>query len=346
MKKSLHQYFSGNRKTVEPPSLQRIIISSVVIVSAAALLSFAGISTSFAQGWPTQPVRIVIPFPPGGAIDTMTRILAPRLEAGLKQSVVIENRAGAGGIIGTEAALRSTDRHTLLMTAMGHVIVPALKSKISYDALNDFRAVAPVGIVPNVIVVPSNSPYKTVQDIIDAAKANPGKLTYGSAGTGSSLHMTAALFGVMAGIDLSHVPYRGSMAAMTDLVSGRIDMMFDSTTSIAPFVANGRIRPLAVATVERTKAFPDIPTIAESALSDYGVNWWYALLAPKDLPQEGIEKVAAIVAESLKDPEIRASFAKIKVEPMPGDTQSLSEAMKRDSKKWGELVHKLGIQAD
>jgi tripartite-type tricarboxylate transporter receptor subunit TctC len=343
MKRPSYVCFSRDEALTSAVSLRRIIIMMTVIF-IVAFLSVAGPSTSFAKAWPERPVRIVVPFPPGGAIDTMTRILAPYLEAGLKKSVVVENRAGAGGIIGTEAVARSTDGHTLLMTAMGHVMVPALNPKISYDALGDFRALAPVGVVPNVVVVPANSPYKTVQDIIDAAKADPGKLTYGSAGVGSSLHMTAALFAAKAGIELTHVPYRGSVAAMTDLVSGRIDIMFDSTTSVAPFVADGRIRPLAVATSARTKAFPDIPTIAENALTDYAVDWWYALLAPKDLPQEGLQKVAAIVAESLQDPKVRESFAAIKVEPMKGNTQSLSDTMQRDSNEWGKLIRELNIQ--
>ena len=316
------------------------------VACAMLLLPFAGVQTSFAQGWPERPVRIIVPFPPGGAIDTMTRILAPRLEASLKQPIVVENRAGAGGVVGTEAASRSTDGHTLLMTAMGHVIVPALNKKLSYDALKDFRAMAPVAVVPNVLVVPADSPFKSVQDILAAAKASPGRLTYGSAGTGSSLHLTPALFAALAGIELTHVPYRGSVAAMTDLVSGRIDMMFDSTTSISSFVQSGAIRPLAVATSKRSSAYPDVPTVAESGLPEYAVDWWYALLAPRDLSEEALGKVADVVDQSLKDPEIQAKFAAIKIEPMLGDTQSLQEAMERDSKKWADLIREAGIQAD
>lgn len=317
-----------------------------VAASAALLLPALGVSTSYAQSWPENTVRIVVPFPPGGAIDTMTRVLAPHLEDGLKQAVVVENRPGAGGIVGTEAVSRSTDGHTILMTAMGHVIVPALYSKITYDPMADFRALAPVGVVPNVLVVPADSPYQSVQDVIEAAKANPGTLTFGSAGAGSSLHLTPALFAAMADIDLTHVPYRGSGPASIDLVSGRIDMMFDSSTSIAPFVENGKLRPLAVATSKRIDAFPDLPTIAESGLPDYAVDWWYAMLAPKDLSDEAVQKVAALVAETLKKPEVIERFSLIKVEAMEGDTQTLSEAMQNDSKKWGDLVRQLGIHSD
>lgn len=332
----------------EPAAFARPFRSKLAAAlgSVLLLLPLAGMQASFAQGWPERPVRIIVPFPPGGAIDTMTRILAPRLEASLKQPIVVENRAGAGGVVGTEAASRSSDGHTLLMTAMGHVIVPSLNKKLSYDPLKDFRAMAPVAVVPNVLVVPANSPFRSVQDVLAAAKASPGKLTYGSAGTGSSLHLTPALFAALGEIELTHVPYRGSVAAMTDLVSGRIDMMFDSTTSISSFVESGAIRPLAVATSKRSSAYPDVPTVAESGLPEYAVDWWYALLAPRDLSEEALGKVAASVAQSLKDPEIQAKFAAIKIEPMSGDTQSLQEAMERDSRKWADLISEAGIQAD
>lgn len=330
--------------TADRSSLARRKI--LTAAAAALLLPLAGLSAGHAQEWPERPVRIVVPFPPGGAIDTMTRILAPRLEAGLGQPVVVENRPGAGGVIGTEATSRSNDGHTILMTAMGHVIVPALYDKISYDPLKDFRALAPVGVVPNVLVVPKNSPYKSVQDIIDAAKADPTGLTFGSAGIGSSLHLTPAMFAAMADIEMTHVPYKGSSPAVIDLVSERIDMMFDSTTSVAPFVAEGKLRPLAVATSNRSAAFPDVPTIAESGLPDYAVDWWYAMLAPKDLPEAAIQKVADLVEASLKDPEVRERFASIKVDPMEGNTATLQEAMQRDSVKWGDLVRRLNIKAD
>lgn len=319
---------------------------ALTTTAIALMLPFIGIGSVHAKAWPERPVRIVVPFPPGGAIDTMTRILAPHLEAGLGQSVVVENRPGAGGVVGTESTSRSTDGHTILMTAMGHVIVPALYSKISYDPLKDFRALAPVALVPNVLVVPANSPYKSVQDIIDTAKAEPGKLTFGSAGIGSSLHLTPAMFAAMADIDLTHVPYKGSAPAVIDLIAGRIDMMFDSTTSAAPFVAEGKLRPLAVATSSRTQAFPDLPTISESGLSNYAVNWWYAMLAPKDLSDEALHKVAALVESSLKKPEVRESFASIKIDPMSENTAQLQEMMERDSVKWGNLVKELGIKAD
>lgn len=314
--------------------------------SVAFLLPVSGLSSAHAQGWPERTVRIVVPFPPGGAIDTMTRILAPYIEAGLSQPVVVDNRPGAGGVVGTDSVSRSTDGHTILMTAMGHVIAPALNTSITYDPVADFRALAPVGVVPNVLVVPADSPYQSVQDIIEAGKADPGGLTFGSAGTGSSLHLTPALFAAMADIELTHVPYRGSAPAVIDLVSGRIDMMFDSTTSVAPFVANGQLRPLAVATSSRTDAFPDVPTIAESGLPDYAVDWWYAMLAPKDLPDEALNKVSGLVAKTLQDPEVRASFASIKVEPMDQDKEYLAQAMVEDQKKWGDLVRQAGIKSD
>jgi len=312
-----------------------------LVVATATLLPFAN---SVAQTWPERTVRVIIPFPPGGAIDTMTRILAPRLEADLKQPVVVENRPGAGGVVGTEAAARAADGHTILMTAMGHVIAPALHTKLAYDALGDFKALAPVAVVPNVLVVPKDSPYNSVQELLADARANPGKLTYGSAGTGTSLHMAAAMFAAMADVNLVHVPYRGSAPAVIDLVSGRIDMMFDSTTSAAPFVADGRLRALAVATSKPTEAFPNLPTIGESGVPGYAVDWWYGFLAPKSLPPQAIDRFSELVAKNLNDPIVEESFRKIKVDPMVGTPASLQIIMQDDAKRWGDLVRELGIQ--
>ncbi len=334
-------YFSVPASRHRPASASAVRRLLCLVIASAAALPFA---SAVAQTWPERTVRVIIPFPPGGAIDTMTRILAPRLEADLKQPVVVENRPGAGGVVGTEAAARATDGHTILMTAMGHVIAPALHAKLSYDAMGDFKALAPVAVVPNVLVVPKDSPYNSVQELLAAARANPGKLTYGSAGTGTSLHMAAAMFAAIADVNLTHVPYRGSAPAVIDLVAGRIDMMFDSTTSAAPFVTDGRLKPLAVATSKPTAAFPGLPTIGESGVPGYAVDWWYGFLAPKSLPPEAINRFAELVAKNLNDPEVQDSFRKIKVDPMIGTPASLQSTMQSDAKRWGDLVRELGIQ--
>lgn len=295
--------------------------------------------------WPQRAVRIIVPYPPGGAIDAMIRYLAPRLEAGLGQSVVIENRSGAGGIVGTEAAARAGDQHTLLMTALTHVTAPAITPGVSYDAVRDFTAVAPVAIVPNVVVVPAASPFKTLADVMAAAKKEPGTLTYGSAGLGSSLHLTAALFASQAGLDITHVPYRGSGPAIIDLISGRLDMMFDSTTSSAPHIQKGTLRALAVATPERITQYPDLPTIAQATGLAYGVNWWFALLAPKDIPEAGQQRVAQVVHDALRDPTVVARFNEMGIQAMTLDRAGLQKQIIQDNKTWGETIKKLDIKA-
>lgn len=298
-----------------------------------------------AQSWPDRGVRIIVPFPPGGAIDAMSRLVAPALERAIGQPVVVENRSGAGGVPGTEAAAQSRDGHTLLMTALTHVLLPALNRRLPYDAYADFAPVAPVGTVANILVVPAASPYRSVPELIAAARERPGSLTYGSAGSGTSLHLCAALFCAQAGIDMTHVPYRGSGPSVTDLIAGRLDAMFDSATSVSPHLAAGSLRALAVTTARRSSLQPELPTIAEVAVPDYAVDWWYAMLAPRSMPEEGMRKVGAAVGEALKQPELRERFAAIRCEPMPGDAAALGAIIARDRVTWTALVQRLGLQA-
>ncbi|WP_159078804.1 Bug family tripartite tricarboxylate transporter substrate binding protein [Orrella marina] len=315
-----------------------------LLIGTTALFVAAPVASQNADNWPERTVRIIIPYTPGGAIDTMTRLIAPRLEKELGQPFVVENRPGAGGVVGTEASARMNDGHTLLGTAMGHVIAPHLHSKLNYDPLADFDGVATMAVVPNVLVVPASSPYQSVEDLLADARANPGKVTYGSAGTGTSLHMAAAMFAAMADLDLTHVPYRGSAPAIMDLVAGRIDLMFDSSTSAAPFVADGRLRALAVATSEKTDAFPDLPTIGDSAVPGYEVDWWYGILAPKGMSDAAIQRLSAAIATQINDPDVQESFRKIKIEPLVMTPSELQSTMQSDASRWGDLVKQLGIE--
>ena len=252
--------------------------------------------------WPDRPLRIIVPFPPGGAIDAMARLLAPRLSDALGQPAVVENRTGAGGTIGTAAAAQSTDGHTLLMVSVAHAVNPALYPRLPYDSTADFAAVAPVAIVPNLLAVPAARPWRTQADLVEAARRRPGELTYGSAGSGTSIHLAGALFCALAKIEMTHVPYRGSGPAVADLVSGRLDAMFDSITSAAPHIASGRLRALAVTTGRRIAAFPDLPTVPEAGVPGYVVDPWFAMLAPRSLPAEARERVGGLVGQALQDP--------------------------------------------
>jgi tripartite-type tricarboxylate transporter receptor subunit TctC len=276
----------------------------------------------------------------------MIRAMAPNLGEALGQPIVIDNKPGAGGVLGTEAVLRANDGHTLLMTAMGHTIYPELYANLSFDPIADFKAVAPIGLVPNVVIVPADSPFSRLEDLIRYAKQHPGKLTYGSAGNGTSLHLTAALFLQLAGIDVRHVPYKGSAPAITDLAAGRIDMMFDSSTSASPFIAARKVKALAVAATERSPLLPGIPTIAQSGVPDYRIQWWYGLLAPRSLPDAAAEKVAQAVQAAWRDPAVTERFDTIRVEPLKMGRQAFGEMIRKDRQAWKQRIPAMGIQAN
>jgi tripartite-type tricarboxylate transporter receptor subunit TctC len=296
--------------------------------------------------WPDRPLRIIVPFPPGGAIDAMARLLAPRLSDTLEQAAIVENRPGAGGTIGTAAAAQSTDGHTLLMVSIAHAVNPALYPRLPYDSGADFGPVAPVAVVPNLLVVPASRPWHSLAELIEAARRQLGRLTYGSAGSGTSIHLAGALFCALARVEMTHVPYRGSGPAVADLVSGRLDAMFDSITSAAPHIASGRLRALAVTTGQRSAAFPNLPTVAEAGLPDYVVDPWFAMLAPRPVPAEARERVSKIVEQAMQDASVRERFASIGAEPMTGDAASLGQLIADETARWGELIRRLGIQPD
>ena len=326
--------------------MQRRLLVFGLTAGLPGLTAFSRAAQAQPASWPDRPLRIVVPFPPGGAIDAMTRLLAPRLSDSLGQSVVVENRAGAGGTIGTGVAAQSTDGHTLLMVSIAHAVNPALYPRLPYDSAADFGAVAPVAVVPNLLVVPADRPWRTQADLVAAARRRPGELTYASAGSGTSIHLAGALFCAMAGIEMSHVPYRGSGPSVADLVAGRVDAMFDSVTSAAPHIASGRLRALAVTTGRRIAAFPDLPTVAEAGVPGYAVDPWFAMLAPRSLPAEARGRVGGVVGRALQDPAVRERFAAIGAEPMEGDAASLGRLVADETVKWGDLVRRLGIQPD
>jgi len=303
---------------------------------------------ALAQGpaaWPSRPVRLIVPFPPGGAIDAMARLLAPVLGEALGQPFVVENRGGAGGTIGTEAAARSGDGATLLMVSMAQAVNPALYPRLPYGEA-DLVAVAPVAVVPNILVVPAASPVRDVQGLIAAARAKPGQVTYASAGNGTSIHLAGALFAALAKAEMSHVPYRGSGPAIADLLGDRVDCMFDSVTSSAPHVASGRLRALAATTSKRAQAYPDLPTVAEAGLPGYAVDPWFAMMAPKDLPEPARKRVEAAVLAAIRDSAFAAKLAAIGAEPMDGDAAGLQRLIAAETAKWAGVVNEAGIRAD
>ncbi|MFL1461727.1 tripartite tricarboxylate transporter substrate-binding protein [Roseococcus sp. DSY-14] len=315
--------------------------------SALALLGASLAAPAGAQpAWPDRPVRLLVPFPPGGAIDAMARLLAPRMSEALGRPVVVENRPGAGGTTGTAAALQAQDGHTLLMVSIGHAVNPALYPRLPYDSVADFVSIAPVAVVPNILVVPADRPWRDVAALAAAARRQPGVLTYGSAGSGTSIHLAGALFSALAEVEMTHVPYRGSGPAVADLLAGRLDLMFDSVTSAGPHVAAGRLRALAVTTRRRSRAGPDLPTMAEAGVAGYAVDPWFAMLAPRHLPEAARAPLEALVSGLLRDEEMVRRLAAIGAEPMEGGAAALDALRAEETVKWTGIARRFDIRAE
>jgi tripartite-type tricarboxylate transporter receptor subunit TctC len=295
--------------------------------------------------WPERPLRVVVPFPPGGAIDAMARLLAGPMAEALGQPVLVENRPGAGGTTGTGFAAQSNDGHTLLMVSIAHAVNPALYPRLPY-AESDFAPLGPVAVVPNILVVPAARPWRSVADLRAAARARPGGLTYASAGSGTSIHLAGALFADRAGITWEHVPYRGSAPAVTDLVAGRVDAMFDSVTSAAPHIASGRLMALGVSTSRRVASFPELPTMAEAGVPDCVVDPWFAMLAQRSVPGPALPLLSDLLARLLADETMAERLGRIGAEPMAGDAASLARLLAEETARWGVFVRRAGIKPE
>lgn len=275
----------------------------------------------------------------------MARILAPPMADALGQPVVVENRAGAGGATGTGVAAQTTDGHSLLLVSIAHAVNPALYPRLPY-AEADFVPVGPVAVVPNILVVPASRPWRSVADLVADARRRPGAVTYASAGSGTSIHLAGALFADLAGLTLEHVPYRGSAPAVTDLVAGRVDMMFDSVTSAGPHIASGRLVALAVTTSKRIASFPDLPTMTEAGVPGAVVDPWFAMLAPRALPIAARPSLSALLSRLLADPAIAERLTRIGAEPMKGDAGTLARLLAEETARWGAFIQRAGIKAE
>jgi tripartite-type tricarboxylate transporter receptor subunit TctC len=316
---------------------------------AALLLSLGAISGVQAQtdsaSWPSKSIRWVIPFPPGGAIDVIARAVGEHAGKTLGQTFVIDNRPGAGGNIGADLVAKATpDGYTIMSASLGMAANKSLYGKLSYDPIKDFSPVGVLAIVPNVLVTNATQPdVKSVKDAIAAAKRAPDKLTYASAGNGTSLHLSGAMFTSMAQIQMLHVPYKGSGPAVTDLLGGQVNYMFDSITSARPHIESGRLRALGVTSAKRSSTLKDVPTIAEAALPGYEVSPWFAVFAPAGTPPLVIKKLNAAFLEALKQPEIQAKFASIGAETVGSSPQELEKLLQDETVRWTRLIKDLNI---
>jgi tripartite-type tricarboxylate transporter receptor subunit TctC len=318
---------------------------------AAALLAAApyGVraQTTGDANWPTRPIRLIVPFTPGGFTDIAARIVAAQLTPRLGQAVVVENRAGAAGIIGTEAAARSEpDGYTLVMGGVStHAMNVTLYRRLPYDPQRDFAAVSGVANGPNILVVHPGLAARNLSELIAMARARPGAITYGSAGAGTSTHLAGELFRGMAGVDILHVPFRSTSLATTSLLGGQLDMMFDTLASALPHVRDGKLRALAVTSPRRTAALPDLPTMAET-LPGFEVGVWAGLFAPAATPRPVVERIATATREALTTPELVARFADLGVSPHPAGPDEYAAFMRAEIERWGAVIRRAGITPD
>jgi len=302
---------------------------------------------AFAQAWPAKPVRLVVPFPAGGGTDAFARPLAAQLSQQLGQQFIIDNRGGAGGTIGADNVAKSPgDGYTFLVGAVHHAIAVSVYAKLPYDLERDLAPVTLVSIVPNVVVVNPKVSALTLRQLIDFAKANPGRLNYASAGNGTSHHLAGELFKKLTGTEINHIPYKGAGPAMQDLVGGQVEMMFDGMGSSAPQIRGNRIRPLAVATAVRSPAFPAVPTAAEAGVEGYEVTTWYALWAPAGTPPEIVNRLQQEVAKAMTVPVIRDTWAAQGAELGGNTPAAFGSFVKREIVKWADVAKAAGARID
>jgi tripartite-type tricarboxylate transporter receptor subunit TctC len=317
----------------------------LMMLSAASILAPELVGrAAFAQAWPSRIVRLIAPFPPGGGTDGVARIIAGRLSEIWGQQVIVENRPGAGSNIGAEAAARSDpDGYTILIGSLPLAVNRFLYSSLGFDSVTDLAPVTLICTYPNIMAVPNSSPANSVQEFIAHAKANRGAITFASSGIGTSTHLAGELFKRMAGIEMTHVPYRGVAPAMNDLIPGRVDVMFNTIGGLLPQVRAGQLRGLAVSTAERFPTAPDLPTVAESGVPGFDVSAWYALFVPAKTPPDIIGKINTDTAAALFDPAVKAKLEPLGVLVGRSTPQQLAALLKSEMDKWGPIIKAAGI---
>ena len=318
--------------------MQRRFLATALAVALSTGLGLAPAS-GWAQAYPNKPIRLIVPFPAGGATDILARALSQKFGEKIGQSVVVENRPGAGGTIGADAASKAApDGYTLLLaTSSTHSIGPAINPKIPYNAEADFTPLAYVASSPNIVVVPNTLPVKSMRELIAYARKNPGKLNYASSGNGTIVHLTTEYFKAQSDTFILHIPYRGTALAIPDLVSGKVDVLFDSFVTGMPHVKDGKLRALAVTSARRSVLAPDLPTVAET-LPGFDSITWFGLYGPKGMPPELAGKVNQAVNAALADADVKERFARLGAEPAGGSSQAFAAMVKTDNAKWKKII--------
>ena len=317
------------------------------LLSASTLGSALSPGAAPAQTWPARFVRLVVPFPPGGGTDAIARVVAVKMSAIWGQEMVIENKGGGATSIGTDLVAKSDPNgYTVLLQSVPLAVNRFLFASLPYDPVADLAPVSLICDYPNVMCVPMSSPAKTVQEFIDHAKANPGKVTYASSGHGTSVHLSGELFKRMAGVNLQHIPYRGAGPAFNDLIPGRVDVMFNNIGSVVSFINGGKLRALGVTSLKRNASLPDIPTVSEAGVPGFEVTGWYAFFAPARTPREIVAKFSADTAMALADPAIRQRLDQLGVGVIGSTPDGLGAHLKAEMDKWGPLIKAAGIKVE
>lgn len=326
----------------------KTISRGVLLAGALAGLTLAGTApASAADAWPSKPITVVVPFAPGGTTDIIGRMVGQKLGEALKQPVIIENRPGAGGTLGASyVAKASPDGNTFFLATVAHTMAPGLYKSLPYDFAKDFDPVSLVALTPNVLLVNAGIPVKSTPELIAYIKSHPGKVSYGSAGKGSTEHLSGELFRSMTGTDITHVPYKGGAPMMTDLIGGQIQMAIETSPSAAPHVHAGKVKALAVTTRSRSGAYPGVPTLDEAGVKGYEVTTWYALMAPHGTPPAIEQRVSAELAKILKQPGLRKQFDEQGVSAGDMSPEELGGFIRAETLKWAKVVKEAGISAD
>jgi tripartite-type tricarboxylate transporter receptor subunit TctC len=318
------------------------------MIKSIAVLVFAclgAINASPAYAvFPEKPIRIIVGFTPGGTADSVARLLASSMGPKLGQTVVVENKPGANGLLATDFVQRApADGYTIFFTSIGHAVNPALYKDAKYDPVKDFTPIGQVLSAPNVLVVPGNSPFNTVKDLITFAKANPGKLDFASSGGGASVHLSGELFKQIAGIEMTHIPYKGTGSLLPDLIAGTFSMSFPNLPSAMPMIQNGKLKALGVTTAKRSGAAPNINTLAEAGVTGYDMSTWYGFVGPANMPADVVKRLNQELRNVLQDPQVRSKMISQGVDPVSGTPEAFASFIQEEAKSWAQLLKKIKV---
>jgi tripartite-type tricarboxylate transporter receptor subunit TctC len=318
------------------------------MMKPAAVLVFACLGAINAAPayavFPEKPIRIIVGFTPGGTADSVARLLASSMGPKLGQTMVVENKPGANGLLATDFVQRAApDGYTIFFTSIGHAVNPALYKDAKYDPVKDFTPIGQVLSAPNVLVVPGNSPFNTVKDLITFAKANPGKLDFASSGGGASVHLSGELFKQIAGIEMTHIPYKGTGSLLPDLIAGTVSMSFPNLPSAMPMIQSGKLKALGVTTAKRSGAAPNINTLAEAGVMGYDMSTWYGLIGPANLPADVVKRLNQELRNVLQDPQVRSKMIAQGVDPVSGTPEAFTAFIQEETKSWAQLLKKIKV---